>query len=111
MREFGRAETIAERKARLAYDREHPWAPINDAVSDGTVYALQFWDVMGNFDGGEHRFILIPRPKWRCLAWVCITRKQMPFGRPCGFRPTGKTLSKTEIAKFKHRAGVSHGCL
>lgn len=109
MREFGRAETIAERKARLAYDRENPWMPIMQAAPDGTVCELQFWDVMGNFDGGEHRFILVPRPRWRCLAWVCITRGHMPYGRPSGFRLTGKVLSKMEIAKFKHREGVPHG--
>jgi hypothetical protein len=102
-REYGRAETIAERKARLAYDREHPWTPITQAVVDGTVCELQFADAVGNFDGGERRFVLIRNPRWGWKEWVCVMDAHSPYGRPCGFRPTDKVLSKAEMARLARR--------
>ena len=34
--------TIAERKAKEAYDRENPWRPMKDAKADGTLCELLF---------------------------------------------------------------------
>lgn len=42
--------TIAERKAREAYDRENPWRPMSEAKPDGTVCELLFCDLVGSFD-------------------------------------------------------------
>lgn len=104
LREFGRAETIAERKARLAYDRDHPWVPVSEAVIDGTVCELQFTDMTGNFDGGERRFVLIRETRWGFLEWACITDRKPHWGRVQAFRPTDKILSKSEMTRLMRRS-------
>lgn len=103
-REFGRAETIAERKARLAYDREHPWMPISEAVIDGNVCELQFSDMAGNYDGGHRRFVLICELRWNSLKWVCVNENYTFWGRVCAFRPTDQVLSKAEMARLVSRS-------
>lgn len=99
----GGIETIAQRKARLAYDRENPWTPVSHAVIDGTVCELQFSDLVGNFNGGDRRFVLVVNPRWNLKEWHCVDGSDMPWGRPSAFRPTGRILSKTEMARVVRR--------
>lgn len=103
---FGQSETIAERKARLAYDRANPWTPVSQAVIDGTVCELLFNDIAGNFDGGNRRFVFVKENRWGFQRWVCVNDRYTPSCRPCGFRPTDHVLSKSELMKFARRAGA-----
>lgn len=104
LREFGRAETIAERKARLEYDRLHPWQPISQAEIDGSVCELQFCDMVGNFSGGELRFVLTIKPLYGRRDWLCVNRKGWAPLPPCGFRKTGEVLGHDEIARMQRAA-------
>lgn len=106
LQEFGRAETIAERKARLDYDKRHPWTPVSEAVIDGTVCELLFNDMAGNFDGGNRRFVFVKENRWGFQRWVCINDRYAPSCRPCGFRPTDQVLSMSELMTYARRAGV-----
>lgn len=56
--------TIAERKAREAYDRENPWRPMYEAKPDGTVCELLFSDLVGNFDADPGRYFLDVDGNW-----------------------------------------------
>ena len=50
--------TIAERRAREAYDRENPWRPMCEAKPDGTVCELLFSDLVGSFEADPFRYFL-----------------------------------------------------
>ncbi len=50
--------TIAERKAREAYDRANPWRAMPEAKADGTVCELLFNDMVGCFDADPGRYFL-----------------------------------------------------
>jgi hypothetical protein len=56
--------TIAERKAREAYDRENPWRPMADAQPDGRVCELPFNAVAGDFACEGHRYFLDHDGNW-----------------------------------------------
>jgi hypothetical protein len=56
--------TIAERKAREAYDRENPWRPMSEAKPDGTVCELLFCDLVGSFDADPGRYFLESEGNW-----------------------------------------------
>ncbi|MCP8894280.1 hypothetical protein KYK29_05010 [Shinella daejeonensis] len=56
--------TIAERKAREAYDRVNPWRPMKDAKADGTICELLFSDMVGSFDTDPRRYFLDASGKW-----------------------------------------------
>lgn len=81
--------TIAERKAREAYDRVNPWRPMNEARADGTICELLFSDMVGSFDADQRRHYFLdaagdwysidppervcrPVTSWR-PAWVKLT--------------------------------------
>ncbi len=56
--------TIAERRAREAYDRENPWRPMCDAKPDGTVCELLFCNLVGSFDADHRRYFLDLDGRW-----------------------------------------------
>ncbi|KQT03195.1 MULTISPECIES: hypothetical protein [unclassified Rhizobium] len=56
--------TIAERKAREAYDRANPWRPMSEAEADGTICELQFSDMVGSFDADSRRYFLTATGDW-----------------------------------------------
>ena len=56
--------TIAERKAREAYDRLNPWRPMPEARPDGTVCELLFNDMVGCFDAAPGRYFLDHDGRW-----------------------------------------------
>lgn len=56
--------TIAERKAREAYDRENPWRPMKDAKADGTLCELLFQDMVGSYDADEAQYFLTSSGDW-----------------------------------------------
>lgn len=56
--------TIAERKAREAYDRMNPWWPMNEVKPDGTVCELLFNDMVGCFDADPGRYFLDHDGRW-----------------------------------------------
>jgi len=81
--------TIAERRAREAYDRVNPWRPMNEARADGTICELLFSDMVGSFDAEQRRHYFLgvagdwysidppervcrPVTSWR-PAWVKLT--------------------------------------
>ncbi|WP_273727492.1 hypothetical protein [Brucella gallinifaecis] len=104
--EFGRAETIAERKARLAYDRENPWQPIIRAKLDGSVCELQFCDMVGNFNGGRNRYVFTVYPRYNWKRWLCVNKPGWAPFDPCGFRMTDEILTNEEIAALRRKAGA-----
>lgn len=74
--------TIAERKAREAYDRLNPWRNMCDAKSDGTVCELMFPDMVGHFDGEQYRYFLDPAGDW-----YRIDPPMKMMQRPMNWRP------------------------
>jgi hypothetical protein len=56
--------TIAERKAREAYDRLNPWRPMKEAKPDGTICELLFSDMVGSFDADQRRYFLDTSGDW-----------------------------------------------
>ena len=56
--------TIAQLKARQAYDRMNPWRPMPDAKPDGTVCELLFNDMVGCFDADPGRYFLDHDGRW-----------------------------------------------
>ena len=80
--------TIAERRAREAYDRENPWRPMCDARPDGTVCELLFCDLVGSFDADHRRYFLDPDGRWYQVdppELVCAT--------PMNWRPSYARLT------------------
>ena len=59
--------TIAERKAREAYDRLNPWRPMKEARPDGTICELLFSDMVGSFDADQRRYFLDASGDWYSL--------------------------------------------
>jgi hypothetical protein len=59
--------TIAERKAREAYDRLNPWRPMKEPRPDGTVCELLFSDIVGSFDADQRRYFLDTSGDWYSL--------------------------------------------
>lgn len=85
--------TIAERKAREAYDREHPWLPIAKASREpeGTVCELRHSVADGGVDDfGSARFFLHNNGQWYRID---------PAGKQWSshlveYRPTGELIGK-----------------
>lgn len=83
--------TIAERKAREAYDRVNPWRPIRQAIDElpGTVCELRFTDALGGVaDFGLSRFF------FEDDEWWCIAPAKTVSQRLVEYRPTGETISQ-----------------
>ena len=60
--------TIAERRAREAYDRLNPWRPMKEARPDGTICELLFSDMVGSFDADRRRhYFLDASGDWFCI--------------------------------------------
>lgn len=104
LKPFGKAETIAERKARIEYDRLHPWEAASTAIMDGSVCELLFSDMVGSFTGGDLRFVLTTVPKYNWVRWLCINKKGWAPYDPSGFRKTGQILDIKEINRMRRMA-------
>lgn len=99
--------TIAERKAREAYDLENPWRPLSEAISDGMICELRASDMTGLTDFGRSRFFLDQDGTWyriepprACNRWIDHLTE---------FRPTGVKISTDRqasvISRAENRAG------
>jgi hypothetical protein len=82
--------TIAERKAREAYDAENPWRPMCEAKPDGTVCELLFADLAGNYDTDAYRYFFDPDGNW-----YRIDPPEMvyPWPSPMNWRPAYARLT------------------
>ncbi|MBA8820683.1 hypothetical protein BRY73_23915 [Ochrobactrum sp. P6BS-III] len=106
-REFGHAETIAERKARLAYDKAHPWLPVSEASVNGAVCELQFSDMVGHIDSGHRRFVLLGLDRWKLQVWWQINPIESVLARPMSFRETGAKVSDEKLRRLHRLADRS----
>lgn len=76
--------TIAERKAREAYDHENPSRPITEAKRDGTICELLFNYMAGNFDAEAYRYLLDPGCDWYRID---PPARVYPWPSPMNWRP------------------------
>lgn len=104
-REFGQAETIAERKTRLAYDRDHPWKPVSLAKVDNSICELQFSDMVGHLDAGHRRFVLIGHRSWGEQIWMQINPVNRVFSRPMSFRTNGDKITDEKMRRLCRAVG------
>ena len=95
--------TIAERKAREAYDRENPWRPITTAIPSGMICELRGSYFGAAADFGLQRFFLNDDGQWFKIE----PPQRMGGYRFMEFRPTGTTLSPNRQRSVIHRA--EHG--
>jgi hypothetical protein len=91
--------TIAERKAREAYDRENPWRPMCDARPDGTICELMFTDMVGNFDADHHRYFLDHDG-----AWYRIEPPARVYSLPMNWRPAFARITPERRHYLKKQA-------
>lgn len=91
--------TIAERKAREAYDRENPWRPMQTAKPDGTICELLFNDMAGDYRLDEHRFFLDQDGHWYRLD-----PPTKIWAHPMNWRPAYVKLTPEKRALIKRRA-------
>ena len=91
--------TIAERKAREAYDRENPWRPMKDAKADGTVCELLFSDLVGSYDADSRRYFLDADGEW-----YCTDPPQRIYSRPTNWRPAVVKLTRERRLMVKRKA-------
>lgn len=80
--------TIAERKAREAYDAENPWRPMCEAKPDGTVCELLFADLAGNYDTDPGRYFLDVDG-----YWYRIDDPRRAINTPMNWRPAYARLT------------------
>ena len=106
-REFGRAETIAERKERRAYDRTHPWKAVSEASVDGEICELQFSDMVGHIDSGHRRFVLLGLDRWKHQVWCQVNPPANVFTRPMSFRETGAKITEEKLRRLRRLADRS----
>jgi hypothetical protein len=80
--------TIAERKAREAYDRENPWRPMKDARPDGTLCELLFQDMVGSYDADDTQYFITASGDWYRL-----NPPTRVFNRTMNWRPARVKLT------------------
>ncbi|MBN9079651.1 MAG: hypothetical protein BGN87_18370 [Rhizobiales bacterium 65-79] len=80
--------TIAERKAREAYDLTNPWRPMCEAKPDGTVCELMFADLVGNYEADVFRYFLDHDGNW-----VRIDPPGRIYSAPMNWRPAFAKLT------------------
>jgi hypothetical protein len=80
--------TIAERKAREAYDQLNPWRPMSEAKPDGTVCDLLFCDLVGSYDADPRRYFLDTGGNW-----YRIDPPGKVFNTPINWRPAYARLT------------------
>jgi hypothetical protein len=93
--------TIAERKAREAYDRENPWRPMSEAKPDGTVCELLFNDMAGNFNAEVYRYFLDHDGNWYRID---PPGKVYPWPSPMNWRPAFAKLTPERRHYLKKQA-------
>ncbi|MFU0504027.1 hypothetical protein [Pseudaminobacter sp. NGMCC 1.201702] len=93
--------TIAERKAREAYDRENPWRPMAEAAPDGTVCELLFNDMVGSFDAGPNRYFLDLDGDW-----YRIDPPERVYTAPMNWRPAYVRLTIERRHYLKKQANT-----
>lgn len=93
--------TIAERKAREAYDRMNPWRPMHEAQPDGTVCELLFNDMVGDFPVEDQRYFLDGG------NWYRIDPPgRVSWPRPINWRPAFVRLTPERRHYIKKQAGA-----
>jgi hypothetical protein len=80
--------TIAERKAREAYDLANPWRAMGEANPDGTVCELLFSDLVGTFEADAFRYFLGDDG-----CWFRIDPPGRVFNTPMNWRPAYARLT------------------
>lgn len=91
--------TIAERRTREEYDREHPWQPVSLAKPGPEICELRISDTVGLTDCGRARFFLHDDRRW-----YQIEPPAEMWSRVTEFRQTGSMLSDHRRASVVHRA-------
>lgn len=79
--------TIAERKAREAYDKENPWRPMDPGPSVGLICDLLFDDL-----GGYHSAEQMQYFQDANRDWFQIDPPRQMFDKPMNWRPAQVTL-------------------
>lgn len=92
--------TIAERKAREAYDRENPWLSISTAKPSGMICELRGSYFGGPVDYGKARFFLNDDGEWYQIE----PARHMYRAGLMEYRPTGFTLSSDRQRSVIRRA-------
>ncbi|WP_439618332.1 hypothetical protein [Shinella sp.] len=90
--------TIAERKAKEAYDRVNPWRSMQEAKADGTICELLFSDMVGCFDAEQHRYFLDNSGDWYCIDPPGRVQRPATSWRPAWVKitPERRILIKTK---------------
>lgn len=95
--------TIAERKAREAYDRMNPWRPMHEAQPVGTVCELLFNDMVGCFDADPGRYFLDHDGCWYRID----PPGRVSWPRPINWRPVFVRLPPERRHYIKKQAGAA----
>ena len=93
--------TIAERKAREAYDRENPWRPMVEAKPGGTVCELLFNDMVGNFNADAYRYFLDHGGDWYRID---PPARVYPWPSPMNWRPAFAKITPERRHYLKKQA-------
>jgi hypothetical protein len=91
--------TIAERKAREAYDSVNPWRPMREAKPDGTICELCFSDLVGTFEADRLRYFLDASG-----TWYCIDPPGSAYRTPTSWRPAWVKMTPERRNIIKRRA-------
>ena len=92
--------TIAERKAREAYDRENPWRPIRQAKPGPDICELRGSYFGAATDFGLRRFFMHDDGHW----YEIERPGRMSGWRFMEYRPTGFSLSPERLRSVIRRA-------
>lgn len=95
--------TIAERKAREAYDRDHPWRSLNDvkAADIGMICEVRFSFHGAATEQGWRRYFTTGAGGW---FQIDPPSRLRPWGLPMDFRSTGVGLSESRIRSIIARS-------
>ena len=93
--------TIAERKAREAYDRANPWQSTASAKPSGMICEMRTSDFVGTTDFGKSRFFLAEDRHWYRID---PPQQMSNWERLTEFRPTGVSLSPERQRSVIRRA-------
>jgi len=97
--------TIAERKAREAYDRVNKWRPMVEAKVDGTICELLFSDLVGSFDAEQRRhFFLDASGDWFCVDPPERVNRTVTSWRPAWVK---LTLERRHIIKQRWARSIA----
>lgn len=92
--------TIAERKAREAYDQLNPWRPMKDAKADGTICELLFSDLAGCFHPDRFQYFLDSSGDW----YQIDPPEKVILPPPTSWRPAWVKMSPERRSLIKRRS-------